>query len=255
MWIDSHCHLDAPEFAADRDAVWQAARAAGVRRALLPAVDLPGCATVEACCARYPGCLPAYGIHPLQVARTPEAALADLEARLGQGRPAALGEIGLDAYWPNSDLARQEHFFAAQLRLARCFDLPVILHVRRAVDRVLWHVRRAGVRGGIAHAFNGSRQQAEAFLALGFKLGFGGTLSYPGSRRIRRLATELPLAALVLETDAPDMPPSWCAGGRNSPAELPRIGAVLAELRGLPVAEVAAATSANATAVLPALAD
>ena len=177
--------------------------------------------------------------------------LAALRQWLLAERPVAVGEIGLDLYVADIDPARQEHFFVEQLRLARDFDLPVLLHVRRAVDAVLKQLRRFKVRGGIAHAFNGSRQQADEFIKLGFALGFGGAITYDGSTRIRELARHLPLEAIVLETDAPDIPPAWLNGSRNTPAELPRIAAVLAELRELPVAELVQRTAANARAVLP----
>ena len=255
MLIDTHCHLDAAEFAADRDAVVATARAAGVAAIVVPAVAAATFADVRDCCRRYPACYPAYGIHPLYVDRATDKDLATLRdwlaSEAGGDCPAvAVGEIGLDYYHAGHDAARQQHFLDAQLRIARDFDLPVLLHVRRAVDAVLKALRRAGVRGGIAHAFNGSRQQAEMFMQLGFKLGFGGAMTYPGSTRIRHLAASLPLEAIVLETDAPDIPPFWLAGGRNAPGELAAIAAVLAELRRMAVAEVTAVTGANARSVL-----
>jgi TatD DNase family protein len=205
---------------------------------------------VDACCARYPGCVPAHGIHPLYVMTAREEDLQALAERLARCRPVALGEIGLDGYVTNVDFARQEAFFAAQLKLAKTFDLPVILHLRRAVDPVLKHLRRVRVKGGIAHAFNGSRQQADTLMQLGFKLGFGGTLTFPNSTRIRKLARELPAESLVLETDAPDIPPAWLSGARNSPAELPAIGRILAELRGASTTEIAALTRSNTLTAL-----
>ncbi|MEO7150591.1 MAG: TatD family hydrolase, partial [Burkholderiaceae bacterium] len=182
---------------------------------------------------------------------------------LGQQRDdprlVAIGEIGLDHFVPSADRARQERFYAAQLGLAREFGLPVLLHVRRSVDTVLKHLRQAPVPG-IAHAFNGSLQQAQAFLALGCKLGFGGNLTFERALQIRRLAQALPDDAIVLETDAPDIAPQWlyrtatqrAAGAtmRNEPAELPRIAEVLAQLRGVTPAALAASTGANARAVL-----
>lgn len=251
MLIDSHCHLDAAEFDADRDAVQAAALAAGVGRIVVPGVAVDGFEKLKSSVARYPGCFAAYGIHPLYVMQAADADLEVLRRWLQTEKPVAVGEIGLDFYVPGIDPARQELFFVEQLKLAREFDLPVILHVRRAVDQVLKQLRRIRVSGGIAHAFNGSRQQADEFIKLGFKLGFGGAMTYAGSTRIRALAAALPLDSIVLETDAPDMAPAWLNGGRNSPAELPRIAAVLAELRGLPVAEIAERTSANALAALP----
>jgi TatD DNase family protein len=255
MLIDTHCHLDAAEFAADRDAVARAAAASGVAAIIVPAVAPANFAAVRACCARYTGCHPAYGTHPLYVDATGETAFGYLKAFLekelaGPFPPLAVGEIGLDFYVPGFDEARQERFFAEQLKIARDFDLPVLLHARRSVDTVLKHLRRTGVRGGIAHAFNGSRRQADEFLRLGFKLGFGGAMTHPRATRIRALASSLPIGAIVLETDAPDIPPVWLAGGRNSPAELVRIAEVLAGLRGVERAEVERCTTVNAVSVL-----
>jgi len=255
MLIDTHCHLDAGEFDADRDAVATEARQAGVGIVVVPAVDRTGFAAVSAVCSRYPGCAPAYGIHPMYVERAGEEDLVALREVLAARRESAVavGEIGLDYFVADGDQKRQEFFFVEQLKLARELDLPVILHVRRAVDAVLKQLRRHEVRGGIAHAFNGSPQQADAFIRLGFKLGFGGAMTYPRALRIREMAAGLPLEAIVLETDAPDIPPEWLTKRRNQPGELPRIAAELARLRGLPLAEVARITTANAVAVLPGL--
>jgi len=249
MLIDTHCHLDAAEFVVDRDAVYAAALAAGVERLVVPAVAVDGFEAVKNCVQRYPACVAAYGIHPLHAMAAGDDDLACLRRCLQTEDAVAVGEIGLDYYVPGIDPERQARLFVEQLKLAREFDLPVILHVRRAVDQVLKYLRRSGVRCGIAHAFNGSRQQADEFVKLGFKLGFGGALTYAGSTRIRALAAELPLTTIVLETDAPDMPPAWLARGRNAPAELPRIAAELATLRGLPPAEVIRQTGLNAAAV------
>lgn len=268
MWIDSHCHLDAPEFDADRAEVVQRARAAGVALQVLPAVAADHFDGVVAL-AHAHGLAYALGIHPMWTDRAADGDLERLAAALRRHRDdprlVAVGEIGLDHFVPGLDRARQQHFYLAQLRLARDAGLPVILHVRRSADALLAGLNRIEVPGGIAHAFNGSLQQAQRFVGRGFRLGFGGTLSFEPARQIRHLAATLPLEALVLETDAPDIPPHWlyrsaaerAAGapqGRNEPAELPRIGAVLAGLRGLPVADLAAATTANAAAALPRLA-
>ena len=253
MLIDTHCHLDAAEFDSDRDAVHAAALAAGVARIVVPAVAVDSFRKVKTSVERYPGCVAAYGIHPLYVMQAQESDLTVLRDWLEREQPVAVGEIGLDFHVTDSDPARQEFYFVEQLKLAREFELPVLLHVRRAIDQILKHLRRIQVPGGIAHAFNGSRQQADEFIRLGFKLGFGGAMTFHGSTRIRKLAAELPLAAIVLETDAPDIPPAWLGGGRNSPAELPRIASVLADLRSLPENEVAALCAAAARAVLPRL--
>ena len=253
MLIDTHCHLDAAEFGADRDAVHAAALAAGVGRIVVPAIAVDHFERLKNTVERYPGCAAAYGIHPLYVGRAGADDLAILGDWLRREKPVAIGEIGLDHFVADSDPAQQEFFFVEQLKLARALQLPVLLHVRCAIDEVLKQLRRIPVPGGIAHAFNGSRQQADMFIKLGFKLGFGGTMTYPGSTRIRQLAATLPLESIVLETDAPDIPPAWLDRGRNAPAELARIAQTLAELRALPVAHVAAVTSANAHQVLPSL--
>ena len=267
-WIDTHCHLDAPEFAPDVDAVRAQARTAGVAHCVIPAVARSQWDAVRQLAHRH-GDSYALGIHPLY---TPQAADEDLEAlaaalarHQADPRLVAVGEIGLDGFVPGLDPARQWRFYRAQLQLARRFGLPVILHVRRSADRLLKGLREVPVRGGIAHAFNGSVQQAQAFIALGFKLGFGGAVTYERALQLRRLAQALPEDAIAMETDAPDIPPHWlyrtaaerAAGqpqGRNSPAELPRIGAEVAALRGLAPADWAARTRANAVAALPGLA-
>ena len=251
MLIDTHCHLDAAEFDADRDEVYAAALAAGVERIVVPSVAVDGFERAKTSLARYPDCRAAYGIHPLYAMSAQAADLLVLRTCLANEKPVAVGEIGLDFYVPEIDPVRQQFFFVEQLKLAHEFKLPVLLHVRRSVDAVLKQLRCIRLPGGIAHAFNGSRQQADEFIRLGFKLGFGGAMTYPGSMRIRQLAATLPLETIVLETDAPDMPPVWLNRGRNAPAELPRIAEVLAELRGLDVATIMAQTSANARQVLP----
>ncbi len=248
--FDSHSHLDAGEFDVDRDAVVARALAAGVTTQVLPAVTRAGLDTVAAACARYPGCLPAWGLHPMYIDVHRETHLAELRQWLDTRRPVAIGEIGLDLFVRGLDFARQEYFYVEQLKLARAYDLPVLLHCRRANDPILKHLRRIRVPGGIAHAFSGSRQQADEFLKLGFKLGFGGAFTWSRATRLRELARDLPLQAIVLETDSPDIPPAWIGRGRNEPAELAGIAAALAELRGIAVETVAQVTTANARAVL-----
>lgn len=269
-WIDTHCHLD--EFAlhggmGHADAERARAARAGVAHCVLPAVELANLQAVRAMAQRH-GDSYALGIHPLYTREAGEGDLQALAAALEQCRHdprlVAVGEIGLDFFVPALDPVRQQFFYRAQLQLARRFDLPVILHVRRSADQLLKALRELPVRGGIAHAFNGSLQQAQAFIAMGFKLGFGGAVTYERALQLRRLAAGLPLDALVLETDAPDIPPHWlyvtaaerAAGrppARNSPAELPRIAAVVAGLRGISCAALARATRANACAALPRL--
>jgi TatD DNase family protein len=266
-WIDTHCHLDAPEFDPDRAAVRDRARAAGVLRLVLPAVEAAHFSTVREL-AHAHGDVYALGIHPLYVERAAEADLQQLRRCLTAWRDdprlVAVGEIGLDHFVPDLDRARQERFYTAQLQIARDLDLPVLLHVRRSADALLKGLRRWPVRGGIVHAFNGSAAQAALFVERGFKLGFGGAMTHERALQIRRLAATLPAEALVLETDAPDIPPQWLyrtaaqraagATSRNEPAELPRIAETLAALRGWTLDEVAARTAANARAALPGLA-
>lgn len=251
--VDTHCHLDVAEFAADRDAVVDAARAAGVKQIVVPAIAAATFSDVQQTCQRYAAAVAAYGLHPVYLEDHRLEDLDVLDQWLIAERPLAVGEIGLDFFVEGLDVQRQEDLFSAQLKLARTHQLPVLLHVRRAQDAILKWLRRIEVPGGIAHAFNGSMQQAEQYIALGFKLGFGGAMTYARALNLRRLAVALPLEAIVLETDAPDIAPEWISGQRNDPSQLQRIAQVLADLRGIPVAEVMAQTTANAHAVLPRL--
>ena len=260
MLIDTHCHLDATEFDADRAEVVAHARAAGVSCVVIPAVERANFGVVRDLAHATPGAVYALGIHPMYVAR---AADDDLDAlrtavRAAIDDPAfvAIGEIGLDFFDPDAIAAsdRQQAFYRAQLEIAAEFELPVLLHVRRSQDQLLKQLRRVRVVGGCAHAFNGSFEQAQAFVELGFKLGMGGAMTYERALQIRRLATQMPLDALVLETDAPDIAPAWIKGRRNAPAELPRVAAVLGQLRGLDAVEIAHATTRNACMAMPRLA-
>lgn len=254
MLIDTHIHLDAPEYAATLQAVIADARNTGVRAFVLPGVAPASFGSVAALAAQHADVFAAYGVHPMYVDQVDDAALDAVGARLQFGGAIAVGEIGLDYFVEGSDRARQQAFYVAQLKVARSLELPVLLHLRRAQDDVLKFLRRIEVPGGIAHAFNGSRQQADAFISLGFKLGFGGAMTYSGSSRIRALAATLPLEAIVLETDGPDIPPAWRPEGPSLPGELFRYAAVLAELRGEPVDRVIEQTGQNALAALPGLA-
>ena len=260
MWIDTHCHLDADAFDADRDDVLARARDGGVSMMVIPAVEVAGFARVAALARRHRFAY-ALGIHPLY---TPQAAEDDigrlraaLQAARDDPRLVAIGEIGLDYAVEGLDRERQEWFYAQQLKLAREFRLPVILHVRRSADGLLKYLNRHEVVGGIAHAFNGSEDQALRLIARGLKLGYGGAMTYDGSLRIRQLASTLPDDAWVLETDAPDIPPQWRrkegASVRNEPGDLPAMGRVMAQLRRLPPAEVARLNRRNACAALPRL--
>jgi TatD DNase family protein len=248
--IDTHCHLDVAEFDADRQAVLARARANGVTAIVIPGVTAPGWDCLWRFCTAEPGLYPALGLHPVYLDQHEAADLAALEILLADRRPVAVGEIGLDYLVTELDRERQQVLFEAQLALARDAGLPVLLHVRKAHDAVLATLRRIRVPGGIAHAYNGSLQQAQQYIELGFKLGFGGMLTYERSRRLRQLARALPVESIVLETDAPDLTVAQHRGMRNSPEYLPYCLTALAEVRGENRDELACQTSANARAVL-----
>lgn len=261
MWIDTHCHLDANEFVGEHNSVAVRAAEQGVGCIVIPAVERSNFQTVATLAADNSNCVYALGIHPMYV---PLAHVDDLRAlreliptALQDPRFVAIGEIGLDFFIPELCVPamreKQELFYIEQLKIARDFDLPVLLHVRRSQDTLLKYLRRIAVLSGCAHAFNGSLQQAQQFISLGFKLGLGGAMTFTRALQIRRLATNLPLESLVLETDAPDISPSWLHPARNAPEQIPQIGAVLAQLRGVDSSVIAAATSANALAALPRL--
>lgn len=274
-WIDTHCHLDAQEFGGQAQAVRAQAATNGVVHCVVPSVSVDNFEAVRTL-AHHNADSYCLGIHPMAVPYATEDALDRLAAALQQQhddpRLVAVGEIGLDFFVPElcqSPLReRQQEVFRAQLKLARLYDLPVVVHSRRAVDAVLKTLREvAGPAGrwhGVAHAFNGSLQQAQAVIKLGLKLGFGGAMTYERARQLRSLAVDLPLEAIVMETDSPDMPPRWiytsaeqrAAGepqGVNSPSELPRIGAELAALRDISPEALATATTQNALDAFPRL--
>lgn len=263
MWIDTHCHLDAGEFTGEEADIAGRAATLGVDWIVIPAVECGNFARVADLAQQLPNCVYALGIHPIYVPQAQESDLVILRdavaAAVSDERFVAIGEIGLDFFVPElkeqAMREKQEFFYSEQLKIARDFDLPVLLHVRRSQDILLKYLRRIPVPGGFAHAFNGSFQQAEEFIRMGFKLGFGGAMTFTRALQIRRLAEQLSLDAIVLETDAPDIAPVWVHPGRNSPGELPRIAEVMAGLRGMPPVELAQATSANARAALPRLAN
>lgn len=260
MWIDTHCHLDAHEFAPDKPAVARRAADRGVSMIVIPAVERGNFDEVTRL-GSTPNTSYALGIHPICVPQATEDDLAVLRRRVEQsmGDPhlVAIGEIGLDFFIPQlcepAMRDKQDHFLREQLRIARDAGLPVLLHVRRSQDQVLKHVRQIRQHGGIAHAFNGSFQQAQVFIDLGFKLGFGGAMTFTRALQIRRLAMQLPLTSIVLETDAPDIAPAWIHPARNSPENLADIGRALAEMRAMDADELRRITGENACAAMPRL--
>ena len=231
-----------------------AAHSAGVLKLVLPAIERANFDCIKKICCHFSNCFPAYGIHPMFVNHASPTDINELRGYLAEANTVAIGEIGLDFFIPNYDQNKQEFYFAEQLSLAREFNLPVLLHTRRAHDIVLKHLRQIKVCGGIAHAFNGSMQQADEFIQLGFKLGLGGAMTYSRATRLRKLARTLPLECFVLETDSPDIPPSFLECGEvNKPEYVPRIAQKLAELRGISLEEIAKVTTANALVALPKL--
>ncbi len=262
VWIDTHCHLDASEFAGRLPSVIDAAVEKNVKAILLPAVRAADFQKVRDLSHQYgqniPGLVYTLGIHPLYSSDSQERDIAILDQQISQSlsdpRFVGIGEIGLDYFVENLNSQKQEYFFNEQLALAQKYQLPVILHVRRSQDAILKCLRKRTIPGGIAHAFNGSFQQAEQFIELGFKLGFGGAATYERALQIRRLVKELPLESMVIETDSPDIPPAWLKAEGitfNEPAFLPRIGKELALVRGADEADFASSVWGNAMQVLP----
>lgn len=244
--VDSHSHFDAAEFDADRALAHARAMAVGVQAQVLPAVDAAGWPKLKAVCAAFPGLHPAYGLHPMYLDAHRPGHLTELRGWIERERPVAVGECGLDFFVEGLDAGAQQLYFDAQLRLAREFDLPVIVHARRAVDAVIASIRRIGALRGVVHSFPGSTEQAAQLHKLGFLLGIGGPVTYERANRLRGLVAAMPLEQLLLETDAPDQPDSDHRGERNEPAYLTKVLEVVAELRGVPQDIVADATTANA---------
>lgn len=259
--IDTHCHLDAPAFDKDRAQEISLAVETGVQMIVVPSILPRNYSDVILLSQSNVHCCYALGIHPMYIQHAKLTSAQDLNNLVGKTlridhKLVAIGEIGLDFFVTQDNREAQEQLFSEQLKIAKAHDLPVILHIRSAIDDVLKHLRRIKVRGGIAHAFNGSMQQAEEFIKLGFKLGFGGAMTYPRATKLRELAKNLPLESIVLETDAPDMPPEWLEkGSRNSPKELLKIANVIASERRIPVSQIIEITSKNSMEVLPKLGD
>jgi len=245
--IDSHSHIDTAEFDADRDAVLHRARDAGVTRQIVPAIALSGFPKLRDLCRAEAGLHPAYGLHPTFLAEHRPEHLAEVADWIARERPVAIGECGLDFYIEGLDRDSQRVYLDRQLELAREFDLPVILHARRAFDDVAAAIRRVGGLRGVVHSFSGSEEQARQFWKLGFHLGIGGPVTYERARRLRSIVAAMPIEWLLLEeTDSPDQPLSGHRGERNEPACLKEVLDCIAQLRGEPAESIAATTTANA---------
>ncbi|MEN8212821.1 MAG: TatD family hydrolase [Pseudomonadota bacterium] len=244
--IDTHCHLDVEAFNQDRDEVLQRARQAGVIAQIVPAIEASGWDQLQQLCEQQPDLYPALGLHPVFLQRHTRADLGTLAAKIATARPVAVGEIGLDFAIKSLDRDRQTELFEAQLVIAKNAQLPVIIHARKSHDQVIQLLQKHHLSAGTIHAFSGSLQQGVRYVEMGFKLGFGGMLTFERSSKLRRLARELPAAALVLETDAPDMTVASHRGERNSPQYLPQVLDALASARDEPVDRIAQVTTQNA---------
>jgi TatD DNase family protein len=252
--VDTHTHLDFPDFDADRTQVLDNSRRLGVQAAVVLGVYQRNWQRVWELVEADSMLHAALGLHPVYIDEHQDAHLNELGDWLdrlkGHPRLCAIGEIGLDYYIPGSDRERQQAFFDAQLRLAADFDLPPLLHVRRSHADVIATLKRHKLkRCGIVHAFAGSREEAREYIRLGFKLGLGGAATWPQALRMHRVLPELPLQSLVLETDSPDMAPAMHPGKRNSPEHLPAICEALAGLLGIEPAELAQVSTRNACEV------
>ncbi|MEB1360671.1 TatD family hydrolase [Xanthomonas campestris] len=244
--IDSHCHLDASEFDADRAAVIARAKAAGVMQQVVPAITAASWPGLREACALAPGLHPAYGLHPIFLDQHRPEHLELLAEWIARERPCAIGECGLDFFLDGLDAQTQRHYFDGQLQLAKRFDLPLIVHARSAVEEVIARIKAVGGIRGVVHSFAGSPEQAQQLWKLDFMIGLGGPVTYPRANRLRGLAAQMPLQHLLLETDAPDQPDAGIRGQRNEPARLRTVLDCIAQLRGEPAEAIAAQTSANA---------
>jgi len=249
--IDTHSHLDIHHFADDFNEVLTRARKAGVIAQILPGVCQKWWPNLLALCRREPDLFAAIGLHPMYLSMHTPAHLEELRMHAESGFLVALGEIGLDYYIDHADHNEQQILFTEQIQIAKDTDLPVLLHVRKAHDQVQAAMRRMTfTNGGIVHAFSGSLQQAEKYIQLGFKISFGGSLTYDRAKKIRYVARTLPLEEIVLETDAPDIPPADHHGERNSPEYLPLIACALAKLRQRDPEEISRQTTKNVLHIL-----
>ena len=246
MLVDTHCHLDAAEFDGGRDTIIASARASGVLQQVVPAIAAVHWPKLREICRTGPGLFAAYGLHPMFLDRHLPGHLVELGDWIDAEQPVAVGECGLDYFVEGLDRDGQQAYFDGQLALARDFDLPVIVHARRAVDAVIASFKRIGGLRGVVHSFSGSPEQARQLWQSGFMIGIGGPVTYDRANRLRRLVADMPLEYLLLETDAPDQPDVGIRGQRNEPARLPVICETIARLRGQDPQAIADATSRNA---------
>lgn len=249
--LDSHCHIDLAVFKDDRNHLLEQCRALGIVEMILPGVRQSYWKNLLQLCQQEEGLFPAIGLHPMYLRHHTPDHIIELAQHIDQGTPVALGEIGLDYFVTGVDHALQQELFETQIQLATRAKLPVLLHVRKAHDQVLATLRRHHFdQGGIVHAYNGSLQQAKIYINMGFKISFSGTVTYDRAKKIRRLAVDLDLQDMVIETDSPDLPPSSHHGERNIPANLIDVVDCLAVLRKQDRTEIGAITRENGRNVL-----
>ncbi|WP_052283193.1 metal-dependent hydrolase [Kluyvera genomosp. 1] len=251
-FIDTHCHFDFPPFTGDEAASIERAAAAGIGKIIIPATEADNFPRVLALAEQFAPLYAALGLHPIVVERHRDECLAALETKIAMKplKLVAVGEIGLDLYRENPQFERQQYLLDAQLQLAKRYDLPVILHSRRTHDKLALHLKRHNLpRTGVVHGFAGSLQQAERFVQLGYKIGVGGTISYPRASKTRAVMARLPLQSLVLETDAPDMPLNGYQGQPNRPERAADVFTHLCALRQESPDEIAHALYENTTAL------
>ena len=247
--IDTHCHIDVTAFNQDRPEVLKRCCELGINTIIVPAIQRQTWDRLLETCADYPGLNPALGLHPMFIQQHVPTHLENLNTYVEKYQPVAIGEIGLDFYMTDLDVKQQQYYFEGQIDIARSHQLPVILHARKSHDAILKTLKSSHQTSGIVHAFNGSIQQAEKYIDMGFKLGFGGMLTYERSRKLRQLAKQLPLDSIVLETDAPDMTVANHRDERNSPEYLIDCLNALAEIRQQSVNEIAHQTTLNAKSI------
>lgn len=244
--IDSHCHLDDPQFDIDRDKMMARAGDIGICAHVIPAIKAAWWPRIRQLCNSHTRLYPAYGLHPMFMESHQEGDIQNLELWLKREKPVAVGECGLDFFIENPDRTEQIHLFEQQLELALRYRLPVIIHARKAVEETVNILRHFPGITGLLHSFSGSEQQAERLIDLGFLLGFGGPVTYPRAKRLHKLVSRLPLDSLLLETDSPDQPDQAHRGQRNEPAYLGIILQTMSELRGISASSLAEATTNNA---------
>ena len=248
--IDSHCHLDFPEFDDDRCELIESCQQNGIKKFVVLGVRSATWMSLAKVAEEFPAIIPAYGLHPYFVEEHQLTDIDQLALVLEKYKPCAIGEIGLDFYRRDLDPEKQRILLREQLKLAEKYQLPVILHVRKAHDEMIQTLRGYQIPGGICHAFNGSLQQAGLYEKLGFKFGFGGAATYENANNLKKLVTTLRLESIVLETDSPDMLPMNTTFTRNTPITLLQVLSVVANLRNESEEQIKKTTTENVEKLL-----